>query len=97
MRTRALLTMLLAAAAVASIGAGEVRAGLPLPPPPPGLPAPPGANVRVDGSLPAPPGVSINVNGGQPERVYRKKHRGRHEGWEHRDRDRKHGKKQKKH
>ena len=97
MRTRVLFALLLTAAAVTFTAAGEVRAGLPLPPPPPGLPAPPGPNVRVNGSLPAPPGVSVNVNGGRSERVYKHKHRGRHEGWEHGDRDRKHGKKHKKH
>ena len=81
MSSKVLFAMLLTAAAVTFTAAGEVRAGLPLPPPPPGLPAP--------------PGVSINLNGGQPAKVYKKKHRGKHEGWDNGKRSGKHGKKHK--
>jgi len=63
--------MLVLAAATFCFGLNESDAGFPTPPGLPGLPAPPGVNVRINGYLPAPPGVHIQMESDRPYYVER--------------------------
>ena len=97
-----IVTVLMLTAVSATIGVGDVQAGFPGPP---GLPAPPGVDVRINGYMPAPPRVNIFYDAGRPyyvergrhvylerdRRHYRKKYRHERENRGHEDHGRGHG------
>ena len=90
-------SVLILAAVVMTVNLNEANAGFPLPP---GLPAPPGVSVNINGYLPPPPGVHVRIDSGRPyymerdRRVYMERdHRGKHykKNKHHEDRGRKNG------
>ncbi|MBW4055602.1 MAG: hypothetical protein HIU83_09375 [Proteobacteria bacterium] len=94
---RITFSALLLSAAVMTVNLNDAHAGFPLPP---GLPAPPGVSVNINGYLPPPPGVHVRIDSGRPyymerdRRVYMERdRRGKHykKNKHHEDRGRKKG------
>jgi len=70
MRTTYIFPMMLLTALIVTFSTTYAKADFPLPP---GLPAPPGVNVRINGYLPAPPGVHVQIDSGRPYYVERER------------------------
>ncbi len=75
---RITFSALILVAAVITVNLNDANAGFPLPP---GLPAPPGVSVNINGYLPPPPGVHVRIDSGRPyymerdRRVYMERER----------------------
>jgi len=72
MSKKSILALMIMTAATITFNLSEARAGLPMPPGLPGLPAP-NVSVRVNGFLPAPPGVHVQMDSGRPYYVERER------------------------
>ncbi len=91
MHKKIVISLLILAAVTITFGLNEANAGFPFLP---GLPAPPGVSVNIDGYLPAPPGVNVRIDSGRPyyverdRRVYMRERPRYYKKRHHRDHDR---------